>query len=100
MVRIFLDGEMLNLGSSGLNVDKKVWNTPTNRAMGRSADVLNLNTNLDMISSSLQNIFRDMQYDEIISLDRIKSIYLGKDKKVSTFIPYFNKYLENVKAEV
>ncbi len=28
MVRIFLDGEMLDLGSSGLSVDKKVWNTP------------------------------------------------------------------------
>ncbi len=100
MVRIFLDGKMLNLGSSGLSVDKKVWNAPTNRAVGRSADVLNLNTNLDMISSSLQNIFRDMQHDGVVSLDRIKSMYLGKDKKISTFIPFFDKYLENVKAEV
>lgn len=100
MIRIFLDGEMLNLGSSGLSVDKKLWNTATNRAKGRSSEVLNLNASLDMISTTLQNIFRNMQHDESVSLDKIKSVYLGKHKEISSLLQFFDKYLENIKAEV
>lgn len=91
---------MLNLGSSGLSVDKKLWNTSTSRAKGRTSDVLNLNANLDMISTTLQNIFRNLQYDENLSLDKIKSVYLGKDKEYTTVLPFFDKYLDDVKAEV
>ena len=53
MIRIFLDGKMMNLGSSGLSVEKSVWSTSTNRARGRSSGVSNLNANLDMISTTL-----------------------------------------------
>lgn len=100
MIRIFLDGKMMNLGSSGLSVEKSVWSTSTNRARGRSSEVSNLNANLDMISTTLQNIFRNMQHDETLSLDKIKSVYLGKNKEVSTVLQFFDKYLDNVKAEV
>ena len=31
MIRIFLNGEMLNVGSSGIYIDKKLWNNSTNR---------------------------------------------------------------------
>lgn len=47
MIRIFLNGEMLNLGSSGLNIDKKLWNNSTSRMKGRTAEALNVNAQLD-----------------------------------------------------
>ena len=100
IIRIFLGGEMLNLGSSGLSVDKKIWSTSTSRAKGRTSDALNLNANLDIISTTLQNIFRKLQHEESLSLDKIKSIYLGKDKEYTTVLLFFDKYLSNVKAEV
>ena len=100
MTRIFLDGKMLNLGSSGLSVDKKAWNLDTSRAKGRSSDVLNLNANLDMISSTLQNIFRSLQQDENLSLEKIKSVYLGKDKKYTSVISFIDKYLDDMKVEI
>lgn len=31
MIRIFLNGEMLNVGPSGIYIDKKLWNNSTNR---------------------------------------------------------------------
>lgn len=34
MIRIFLNGEMLNVGSSGIYIDKKLWNNSTNRVKG------------------------------------------------------------------
>ena len=79
MIRIFLNGEMLNLGSSGLCVDKKLWNNATGRMKGRTAEVLNTNSQLDIISSSLQAIFKKHEEDPDLTLDKIKSIYLGKD---------------------
>ena len=36
MIRIFLNGEMLNLGSSGLCVDKKLWNNATGRKQAKA----------------------------------------------------------------
>ena len=100
MIRIFLNGEMLNLGSSGLCVDKKLWNNATGRMKGRTAEVLNTNSQLDIISSSLQAIFKKHEEDPDLTLDKIKSIYLGKETPKTTFLEIFDKYLDDIKALV
>lgn len=97
MIRIFLNGEMLNLGSSGLNIDKKLWNNSTSRMKGRTAEALNVNAQLDKISISLQDIFKQYKDDPDLSLDKIKSVYLGKDRPKTTFLEFYDKYLEDVK---
>lgn len=97
MIRIFLNGEMLNLGSSGLNIDKKLWNNSTSRMKGRTAEALNVNAQLDQISISLQDIFKQFKDDPDLSLDKIKSVYLGKDRPKTTFLEFYDKYLEDVK---
>lgn len=43
MIRIYLNREMLNVGSSGLNVDKKLWCNATSRMKGRSQEALSIN---------------------------------------------------------
>ena len=63
MIRIFLNGEMLNVGSSGIYIDKKLWNNSTNRVKGRGSESLNLNAQLDNISNSLQMIFKKHEFD-------------------------------------
>lgn len=75
MIRIFLNGEMLNVGSSGIYIDKKLWNNSTNRVKGRGSESLNLNAQLDNISNSLQMIFKKHEFDEDLTLDKIKSIF-------------------------
>ena len=100
MIRIFLNDEMLNLGSSGLCVDKKLWNNATRRMKGRTAEVLNINSQLDVISSSLQAIFKKHEEDPDLTLDKIKSIYLGKDIPKTTFLEIFDKYLDDIKSLV
>ena len=100
MIRIFLNGEMLNVGSSGICIDKKLWDSSTSRMKGRSSEALNLNAQLDNISSSLQTIFKKHEFDEDLTLDKIKSIFLGKNKVKTTFVEFYDKYLEDIKAQV
>ena len=100
MIRIFLNGEMLNVGSSGIYIDKKLWNNSTNRVKGRGSESLNLNAQLDNISNSLQMIFKKHEFDEDLTLDKIKSIFLGKNKVKTTFVEFYDKYLEDIKAQV
>ena len=100
MIRIFLNGEMLNVGSSGIYIDKKLWNNSTNRVKGRGSESLNLNAQLDNISNSLQMIFKKHEFDEDLTLDKIKSIFLGKNKVKTTFGEFYDKYLEDIKAQV
>ena len=100
MIRIILNGEMLNVGSSGIYIDKKLWNNSTNRVKGRGSESLNLNAQLDNISNSLQMIFKKHEFDEDLTLDKIKSIFLGKNKIKTTFVEFYDKYLEDIKAQV
>lgn len=67
---------------------------------GRSSESLNLNAQLDNISSSLQTIFKKHEFDEDLTLDKIKSIFLGKNKVKTTFVEFYDKYLEDIKAQV
>ena len=80
MIRIFLNGEMLNVGSSGIYIDKKLWNNSTNRVKGRGSESLNLNAQLDNISNSLQMIFKKHEFDEDLTLDKIKSILFRQEQ--------------------
>lgn len=100
MIRIFLNGEMLNVGSAGVCIDKKLWNSSTNRMKGRGSESLNLNAQLDNISNSLQVIFKKHEFDEDLTLDKIKSIFLGKNKIKTTFVEFYDKYLEDIKSQV
>ena len=67
---------------------------------GRSSESLNLIAQLDNISSSLQTIFKKHEFDEDLTLDKIKSIFLGKNKVKTTFVEFYDKYLEDIKAQV
>ena len=78
MLRIFLCGEMANLGSTKIFVDKSLWNNTTNRLKGRTAEALSVNASLDSISTTLNGIYRKLEGDESLSLDKIRSFYFGK----------------------
>lgn len=100
MIRIYLNGEMLNLGSAGINVDKKLWSNETCRVKGRTSEALRTNAQIDEVSASLQSIFKRHEFDEDLTLDKIKSIYLGKNKEHTSFLEFYDKYLEDVKSQV
>lgn len=100
MIRIYLNREMLTVGSSGLNVDKKLWCNATSRMKGRTQEALCINAQLDEISTSFLEIFKRYEKDDDLTLEKIKSIYLGKDKIKTTFLEYYDGFLEELQAQV
>ena len=87
MLRVFLNGEMANFGSTKIFVDKTVWNNATSRLKGRTAEALSANAALDSISTMLNNIYHKFEDDESLSLDKIRSFFVGKRQGVYNFPP-------------
>lgn len=100
MLRVFLNREMTNFGSTKVFVDRNLWNNATNRVKGRTAEALSANAALDAISVSLHSIFNKHQDCEFLSLDKIRSIYFGTDKEFTTFLPIFDMFLSDAASEV
>lgn len=93
MVRIILDGEMVNLGSSQLSVKKSLWSNSTSRAKGRTAEAVALNASLDALTASLYELFRKHEYDDYLTAELFKSLFLGDGKEFATILPVFDKVL-------
>ncbi|MFA6887425.1 MAG: site-specific integrase [Bacteroidales bacterium] len=100
IIRIYLNGEMCVVGSSGLSVNTSKWNAKFSRMLGRTHDALSLNLQLDNISSSLNQIFKKHEDDDDISVEKIKNVYLGNFENTDTFLELFNKYNNDLKSLV
>lgn len=100
MARIYLNSERLSIGSTGISVNAKSWDKEKERLKGRSTEALSTNLQLDNIQNGLQNIFRRLEFSDELSLERIKSEYLGKKEDVDTFMTLFEKYNNDVRQQV
>ena len=77
-----------------------MWNNATSRLKGRTAESLSVNAALDSISTTLNGIYRKFEDDESLSLEKIRSFFVGKDKEYTTFLPVFDKFNEDVRQRV
>ena len=100
MARIYLNSERLSIGSTGISVNAKLWDKEKERLKGRSTEALSTNLQLDNIQNGLLNIFRRLEFSDELSLERIKSEYLGKKEDVETFMTLFEKYNNDVRQQV
>ena len=100
MLRIFLGGEMTNFGTTKIFVKKFLWSNATSRLRGRTTEALSVNAALDAISTTLYGIYRKYENDESLSLDLIRTVYFGKNREFTSFLPVFDKFLEDIKQRV
>lgn len=100
MIRIYLNNERLPIGSAGVAVDPKQWDNDKNRLKGRTTEVLQINQQLDNIQGGLQAIFRRLELSEDISLELIKSEYLGKKEQIDTIMSLIEKHNNDVRSQV
>lgn len=100
MLRVFLNGEMSNFGSTKIFVDKSLWSNSTSRMKGRTSESLSVNSSLDAISTTLMNIHRKFENDSALSIDKIRSVYYGKNNEYSTFLQIFDKFIEDIRQRV
>lgn len=100
MLRIFLGGEMTNFGTTKIFVKKSLWSNATSRLRGRTTEALSVNAALDAISTTLYGIYRKYENEESLSLDLIRTVYFGKNREFTSFLPVFDKFLEDIKQRV
>ena len=100
MLRIYLNNERLSLGSTGLSVKSSQWDKEKERIKGRTTEALNTNLQLDNIASGLQSIFRRIEMSDVVSLERIKSEFLGKKEEIDTLMQLFEKHNGDVAKQV
>ena len=70
------------------------------RLKGRTTEVLSTNLELDNIQSGLQTIFKNLEMTDAISLEHIKSEYLGKKEEVETMMTLFDKHNKDIAKQV
>ncbi len=96
MIRISLNGKMANIGSSGLSIDPKKWDSRNSRMKTRKAEALQFNYQLDRITTSLNEIITKLKDDETLSIEKIKSYYLRGNQNTATFLSIFQKHNEDI----
>ncbi len=100
MLRIYLNNERLSLGSTGIAITASQWDKDKERIKGRTTDALSTNLQLDNIASGLQAIFRKIEMSDELSLERIKSEFLGKKDEIDTFMQLFEKHNTDISKQV
>jgi len=100
MLRVYLNNERLSLGSTGISVKSSQWDKEKERIKGRTTEALNTNLQLDNIASGLQSIFRRIEMSDVVSLERIKSEFLGKKEEIDTLMQLFEKHNGDVAKQV
>lgn len=100
MIRIYLNNQRLSIGSSGVAINPKSWDNEKNRLKGRSTEILQANLQLDNIQAGLQAIFRRLELSEDLSLELIKSEFLGKKEQLDTILSLFEKHNNDIRNQV
>ena len=100
MMRIHLNGERVALGTMGINVDPEMWDSTLGKVRGRTKEALATNAQLTSFNTDLQVIFQRLEFSEELSLERIKSEYLGKREAMETVLSLFTKYNNDMYAQI
>lgn len=99
-VRITIDGVASRFNSK-TDVPPNAWNAIAERAIGRSAEILQINRLLDEIKASLHTIYHDMQRrDNYVTAEKVKNEFLGHTENHDTILNLFLKHNDDVKQLV
>ena len=100
LIRIHLNSDRTIIGSAGVSATDKQWDSKNGRAIGRSADAIKINKVLEKIEADLVYLFHRFEYDDNLSVDFIKSQYLGKEEDKDSFLAFYDDYLKSIREEV
>ena len=100
MTRIYLDGARISIGASGVTVPASKWDNAAMRVSGKTKQAKEANSKLDAIAAELTTIFTRHEHDESLSLEQVKAIYLGRTRDLTSFLDYFDKYLNDLQAQI
>lgn len=95
MIRIYLNNDRTSLGSSGVFIAPELWDSKNGKVKGRTSEALQLNLQLENIKGHIKSLYQKLEFDEGLSLELIKSKYLGKSEEMGSILDLFNAYIAN-----
>ena len=66
----------------------------------KSKETISFNYKLDEITTKLNHTFDRLKFKDNVSVERIKSIFLGKDKVKMTFLQMMEEYNRNAEKAI
>ena len=92
MVRITLNGEISQF-SSKLDIDPKLWDIKSGKAIGKSSHANQLNATLDEIKASLIHHYREIERQEsYVTAEKIRNAFLGVTVKKQMLLEVFRQH--------
>ena len=102
-VRINLNGSRMFLCGTGICLSASEWDGKIERVRRKTPQGRLINNRLESLETEITHIFHRHEYNPNLSLHLIKSIYKGslvKDNVKESFMKFFEKYIEERKAEI
>lgn len=101
LIRIYFNQQRLLLGSIGMSVETKLWDAVNEKVKGRTPEALSINLKIDTIRADLLTIYRRLDVTENeLSLERIRSEYIGKGNRLTTVMELFEKHNDDIRKQV
>lgn len=100
MGRITVNGEAVQFGAKA-EVNPKIWDTKSGKAVGKTQEVIELNGILESIKATMTKIYRELQERETtVTPERIKNIFFGVEIKQQMLLELFKRHNEDVEKLV
>lgn len=98
--RITINGKAIQFGAK-LEVNPKIWDVKSGKAIRRAQDGIEVNGILDSIKATMTKIYRELQERETtITPERVKNIFFGIEIQQQMFLELFKKHNEDVEKLV
>lgn len=100
MGRITVNGQAIQFGAK-LEVNPKIWDVKAGKAIGKTQEVIEVNSILESIKATMTKIYRELQERETtVTPERIKNIFFGIEIQQQMFLELFKKHNEDVEKLV
>ena len=98
--RITVDGNEVRFGMK-CDVNPKVWDVKTGKAIGRSSEATQINTLVDATNAAIHKIYRELQErDNYVTAEKIKNVFLGIEQKQQTLLELFDWHNKERKSQI
>lgn len=100
MCRITIDGQASRFNTKA-SISPELWNAKAAKAVGKSKEVVEINSLLDAINASIYKIYYDLQTRENnVTSERVKNCFLGIGIKSQTVLELFKQHNSDIEKLV
>lgn len=96
MARITVNGEVCQF-STKQKINPKSWSVEQNRAIGRTKEILKINSLMEEIKATLFRVYQELQLkDNYVTAEKVRNAFMGNNQEYSTLLELFRKHNEDV----